>query len=239
MIRFPKISRSRRNPILAEFSGLVPDGSQWGIFAIAARHGSTRRINRTRQKLRPYVCMQEALEARNEHIAFMQLSRVRWWVRVPTWQALSSSKTVADDYCHYRESSFHGYGSLTCLPCAWRYSVISDLKGFIPRYIEPFQLIIYVKHQWNDILTKVSSSQNCDVLTDSKYRTTICLKLLLVIARYAAIQYWIKWRACVLGLTSLSFSSPYLLFNFNPYLHADWLIFIDIYLSLVIAKLHI
>lgn len=52
LIRFSKISRSRRNPILAEFSRLVPDRSQWGIFAIAARHGSTWRINRTQRKLR-------------------------------------------------------------------------------------------------------------------------------------------------------------------------------------------
>lgn len=34
-------------------------------------------------------------------------------------------------------------------------------------------------------------------------------------------------RMCIRGLTSLSFSSFYSLFNFNLYLHAGWFIFID------------
>jgi len=63
-----------------------------------------------------YIYMQKILETRNERISFAaRLSHGRWWARASTWQALSSSKTTADNYCYYRESSFRGYESSTCI----------------------------------------------------------------------------------------------------------------------------
>jgi len=64
----------------SNFSWVFRTRSRWESmrnFRYHHWHGSTRRINRTWRKLRPYICMQETLEARNEHIAFTQLSCVR------------------------------------------------------------------------------------------------------------------------------------------------------------------
>lgn len=92
---------------------------------------------------RMHACMQEALQARNERIAFTQLSRVRRRVRVPGVTGIVffengrrrllplsrirlSRLRISDD------ADVFAPRALTVL-----YSAISDLKGFTPRYIEP------------------------------------------------------------------------------------------------------